>query len=38
MFEVKEALRLWLASVAKKRIAAQLGVDPQMSAPGVELP
>jgi transposase len=27
MFEVKEALRLWLAGVAKKRIAVQLGLD-----------
>jgi len=29
MFEVKEVLRLWLAGVAKKRIAAQLGFDPK---------
>ena len=29
MFEVKEVLRLWLAGVAKKRIAAQLGLDPK---------
>ena len=27
MFEVKEVLRLWLAGVAKQRIAAQLGLD-----------
>jgi transposase len=27
MFEVKEVLRLWLAGVAKKRIAARLGLD-----------
>lgn len=29
MFEVKEALRLWVAGVAKKRIATQLGLDPK---------
>ena len=29
MFEVKEVLRLWLAGVAKKRIAARLGLDPK---------
>ncbi len=29
MFEVKEVLRLWLAGVAKKRIAAQVGLDPK---------
>src|SRR5439155_15911134 len=29
MFEVKEVLRLWLTGVAKKRIAAQLGLDPK---------
>ena len=27
MFEVKEVLRLWCTGVAKKRIAAQLGLD-----------
>ena len=29
MFEVKEVLRLWLAGVAKKQIAARLGLDPK---------
>jgi hypothetical protein len=29
MFEVKEVLRLWLAGVAKKPIAARLGLDPK---------
>ena len=29
MFEVKEALRLWLSGTPKKRIAAQLGLDPK---------
>src|SRR6266540_367554 len=29
MFEVKEVLRLWLEGVAKKRIAARLGLDPK---------
>jgi transposase len=29
MIEVKEVLRLWLAGVAKKRIARGLGVDPK---------
>jgi hypothetical protein len=29
MFEVKEVLRLWFTGVAKKRIAAQLGLDPK---------
>lgn len=29
MFEVKEVLRLWLAGAAKKRIAAQMGIDPR---------
>jgi transposase len=29
MFEVKEVLRLWLTGVAKKRIAARLGLDPK---------
>ena len=29
MFEVKEALRLWLGGTPKKRIAAQLGLDPK---------
>ena len=29
MFEVKEVVRLWLAGVAKKRIAARLGLDPK---------
>ncbi len=29
MFEVKEVLRLWLIGVAKKRIAARLGLDPK---------
>jgi transposase len=29
MIEVKEVLRLWLAGVAKKRIAARLGLDPK---------
>ena len=27
MLEIKEVLRLWCAGVAKKRIAAQLGLD-----------
>jgi DNA-binding NarL/FixJ family response regulator len=27
MVEVKEVLRLWLGGVAKKRIAAELGLD-----------
>ncbi|MGH7899585.1 MAG: hypothetical protein ACREQQ_16650 [Candidatus Binatia bacterium] len=27
MIEVKEVLRLWLGGVAKKRIAAELGLD-----------
>jgi hypothetical protein len=27
VFEIKEVLRLWRRGVAKKRIAAQLGVD-----------
>ena len=29
MFEVKEVLRLWLSGVAKKQIAARLGLDPK---------
>jgi transposase len=29
MLDVKEVLRLWLAGVARKRIAAQLGLDPK---------
>ena len=29
MFEIKEAVRLWLARVPKKRIARQLGLDPK---------
>jgi len=29
ILEIKEVLRLWQAGVAKKRIAAQLGVDPK---------
>ena len=29
VFEVKEVLRLWLAGVAKKQIAARLGLDPK---------
>ena len=29
MFEVKEALRLWVSGTPKKRIAAQLGLDPK---------
>ena len=29
MLEIKEVLRLWQAGVAKKRIAAQLGIDPK---------
>ena len=29
MFDVKEALRLWLSGTPKKRIAAQLGLDPK---------
>jgi transposase len=29
MIEIKEVLRLWLAGLPKKRIAAQLGVDPK---------
>ena len=29
MLEVKEVLRLWLAGVPKKRVAAQLGLDPK---------
>ena len=29
MIEVKEVLRLWLAGAAKKRIAAQVGLDPK---------
>ncbi len=29
MFEITEVLRLWLAGVPKKRIAAQLGLDPK---------
>jgi transposase len=29
MVEVKEVLRLWLAGVARKRIAARLGLDPK---------
>ena len=29
MFEVTEALRLWLGGTPKKRIAAQLGLDPK---------
>ena len=27
MVDVKEVLRLWMAGVARKRIAAQLGLD-----------
>ena len=27
MLEIKEVLRLWCAGAAKKRIAAQLGLD-----------
>ena len=33
MFEVKEVLRLWFAGVAKKQIAARLGLDPK-TVPG----
>ena len=29
MLEIKEVLRLWQAGIAKKRIAAQLGIDPK---------
>ena len=29
MFEVKEVLRLWFAGVAKKQIAARVGLDPK---------
>lgn len=29
MFEITEVLRLWLAGVPKKRITAQLGLDPK---------
>ena len=29
MVDVKEVLRLWMAGVARKRIAAQLGLDPK---------
>jgi hypothetical protein len=29
MIEIKEVVRLWLAGVAKKRIATQLGLDPK---------
>ena len=29
MIEIQEVVRLWLAGVAKKRIAAQLGLDPK---------
>ncbi|HWP66991.1 MAG TPA: LuxR C-terminal-related transcriptional regulator, partial [Candidatus Limnocylindria bacterium] len=29
MVDVKEVLRLWLAGMARKRIAAQLGLDPK---------
>lgn len=29
MFEVKEVVRLWLAGIAKKRIADRLGLDPK---------
>lgn len=29
MNEIKEVLRLWLAGVPKKRIAAQVGLDPK---------
>ena len=29
MFEVKEALRLWLSGTPKERVAAQLGLDPK---------
>ena len=29
VFEVKEVLRLWFAGVAKKQIAARLGLDPK---------
>ena len=29
MFEVKEVVRLWLAGIAKKQIAARLGLDPK---------
>jgi len=29
MVDVKEVLRLWIAGVARKRIAAQLGLDPK---------
>jgi len=29
MFEIKEVVRLWLAGVAKKQIAARLGLDPK---------
>jgi transposase len=29
MIEIKEVLRLWLAGMPKKRIAAQLGIDPK---------
>jgi hypothetical protein len=29
MVEITEVLRLWLAGTPKKRIAAQLGLDPK---------
>ena len=29
VLEIKEVVRLWLAATAKKRIAAQLGIDPK---------
>src|SRR5690606_29561785 len=29
MIEIKEVLRQWLAGIPKKRIAAQLGIDPK---------
>jgi hypothetical protein len=33
MLEVKEVLRLWLESVSKKRIAAQLGLNVKAVVP-----
>jgi len=37
MLEIKEVLRLWQAGIAKKRIAAQLGVDPKTVRRHVQL-
>jgi transposase len=37
MLEIKEVLRLWQAGIGKKRIAAQLGLDPKTVRRYVEL-